>query len=215
MAEGLTPVLRRASRRAGATSTIPASRIGKPHSISASRAGERFVSAHISSIAGAWLCLGAATRHGRCERASPGGSEVKVVVPSDFPRCKASPWRKRTPCAEGVDILNFLAPGVHAATGRLTGRRLRKNGGEKTSADVSPPRPRRADVHIECDRFPDCVGQENAISLIESDRRPDLGRDGLPSFRPVTFPVEPSQGPSRRDFRFWPQEPHHAVAHGH
>ncbi len=174
---------------------------------------------HIDSVAERVIVLGGGNTAMDCCRTARrlGGTDVKVIVRSEFEKMKASPWEKEDAMSEDIPILNNHVPVefVHA-DGRLTGVRFQrvdvqydKRGNRSlVPLDEEP-------VLFECDHVLIAIGQENAFPWIERDLGIDFGKWDLPEIDRKTFQSTLPEVFFGGDAAFGPENIITAVAQGH
>ncbi|MFT7687783.1 MAG: formate dehydrogenase beta subunit, partial [Candidatus Azotimanducaceae bacterium] len=174
---------------------------------------------HIESIGKRVLVLGGGNTAMDCCRTSRrlGGTDVKVVVRSEFKRMKASPWEIEDAVSEDIPVFNNHVPleFVHD-NGKLTGVRFQRVDVQYDEAGKRSLQPLDEEpILFECDDVLIAIGQENAFPWIERDLGIEFGDWDVPVIHKETFQSTRPEIFFGGDAAFGPENIITAVAHGH
>jgi NADPH-dependent glutamate synthase beta subunit-like oxidoreductase len=174
---------------------------------------------HTDKIGKKVLVLGGGNTAMDCCRTARrlGGTDVKVVVRSEFEKMKASPWEKEDAQAEDIPIYNCHVPKEFVLkNGKLVGMTFELVEviyDEKGKRSLVPTG--EDPVFMECDDVLVAIGQDNAFPWIERDIGLEFGKWDMPIVDEVTFQSTIPNVFFGGDAAFGPENVITAVAHGH
>ena len=146
-----------------------------------------------------------------------GGTEVKVVVRSEFEKMKASPWEIEDAKMEGIPIMNNMPPKEFVVeNGKLKGvvfSHVRAEYDESGRRELIPTG--EPDTFIEADDVLIAIGQNNSFPWIERDLGIEFGKWDLPVLDRLTFQSSLPHVFFGGDAAFGPKNVITATAHGH